>query len=85
MCCACSRCKELIDKVHAAEAAIVKVAQIDTAHAMSNICLCFLDGSLEGCMHLVDQLFVLAAVNALSCKLGSSTSKSCNVCQGSPA
>ena len=28
---------------------------------MSSICLCFVDGSLEGCMHPVDQLLVLAA------------------------
>ena len=52
---------------------------------MSSICLCFLDGGLEGCMHLVDQLLVLTAGNTFSSKLGSSSSKSCKVCKGSPA
>ncbi len=28
---------------------------------MSSICLCFVDGSLEGCMHRIDQLLVLTA------------------------
>jgi hydroxymethylpyrimidine pyrophosphatase-like HAD family hydrolase len=86
-CIACSKYKELVDKVHAALKTAIKEAQTDTAHgmplvseilsavtqkghAMSNICLCFLDGSLEGCMHLVDQLLVLTAGNTSSSKLG---------------
>ncbi len=36
-------------------------------------------------MHLVDQLLVLTAGNTFSSKLGSSSSKSCKVCKGSPA
>ena len=40
---------------------------------MSCVRLCLLDGNLEGCIYLVDQLLVLTASKIPSNKLGSSS------------
>ena len=46
---------------------------------MSSICLCFLDGSLEGCMHLVDQLLVPTAGNTLAVSLAAAAAAAARV------
>jgi hypothetical protein len=65
--CPCSKYKELVDKVHAALKTAIKEAQTDTAHGKGRCHEQYLlDGSLESCMHLVDQLLVLDAGNKSS-------------------